>query len=143
MTLMSTERVIRCLFIALHNSCFITRSTSRTLSRSTSRTLLLRLLLGLEFVLRLLRFTPLYSCMAHHICQAICPCDNNHEGPDGGYIKDDWILAKFILKMHPESTSINVMDCCHSGSIMDLPYQFKLIPTTGCVKAGKIQTIPV
>lgn len=58
-------------------------------------------------------------------------------------MRDDWILKKFILKMHPESTSINIFDACHSGTIMDLPYQFKLIPSTGCVKAGKIQMIPV
>ncbi|CAM9523116.1 unnamed protein product, partial [Hapterophycus canaliculatus] len=41
-----------------------------------------------------------------------------------GHIKDDQILSELVLPL-PEGVVLSVvMDCCHSGSILDLPYAF-------------------
>eukprot|EP00903_Cladosiphon_okamuranus_P014401 g13369.t1 len=41
-----------------------------------------------------------------------------------GQIKDDEILKELVLPL-PEGVVLSVvMDCCHSGSILDLPYSF-------------------
>ncbi|CAM9441282.1 unnamed protein product [Ectocarpus fasciculatus] len=41
-----------------------------------------------------------------------------------GHIKDDELLAELVLPL-PEGVVLSVvMDCCHSGSILDLPYTF-------------------
>eukprot|EP00903_Cladosiphon_okamuranus_P020246 g18581.t1 len=41
-----------------------------------------------------------------------------------GQIRDDEILAELVLPL-PEGVVLSVvMDCCHSGSILDLPYAF-------------------
>lgn len=41
-----------------------------------------------------------------------------------GQIRDDELFAKFIVPMQPDVTVTCLMDCCHSGSILDLPYMF-------------------
>mmetsp|Transcript_11475 Transcript_11475/g.31728 ORF Transcript_11475/g.31728 Transcript_11475/m.31728 type:complete len:358 (-) Transcript_11475:63-1136(-) len=41
-----------------------------------------------------------------------------------GQIVDDDILDIFVKKMKGGVTCTVVMDCCHSGSVMDLPYYF-------------------
>ncbi|CAN0461212.1 unnamed protein product, partial [Discosporangium mesarthrocarpum] len=42
---------------------------------------------------------------------------------EAGQIKDDEIFAKLVKKL-PEGVTLTViMDCCHSGSILDLPYK--------------------
>ena len=48
-------------------------------------------------------------------------CDIN------GFIPDDFIYEQFVKKINNSLCKlIFVMDCCHSGSIIDLPYQYKL-----------------
>lgn len=42
-----------------------------------------------------------------------------------GQIRDDTILVELVGGMPKGSTLTCLMDCCHSGSIMDLPYMFK------------------
>lgn len=41
-----------------------------------------------------------------------------------GQIRDDELLEKFIVPMQADVTMTCLMDCCHSGSILDLPYMF-------------------
>lgn len=41
-----------------------------------------------------------------------------------GQIRDDVLLEKFIVPMASGVTVTCLMDCCHSGSILDLPYMF-------------------
>ena len=44
-----------------------------------------------------------------------------------GFIPDDFIYEQFVKKINNSLCKlIFVMDCCHSGSIIDLPYQYKL-----------------
>eukprot|EP00238_Polyblepharides_amylifera_P001909 CAMPEP_0196601840 /NCGR_PEP_ID=MMETSP1081-20130531/96119_1 /TAXON_ID=36882 /ORGANISM="Pyramimonas amylifera, Strain CCMP720" /LENGTH=291 /DNA_ID=CAMNT_0041927735 /DNA_START=415 /DNA_END=1290 /DNA_ORIENTATION=- len=41
-----------------------------------------------------------------------------------GQIRDDTIYAKLITVLPKDCQMISVMDCCHSGSVFDLPYMF-------------------
>ncbi|CAB1103909.1 unnamed protein product [Ectocarpus sp. CCAP 1310/34] len=41
-----------------------------------------------------------------------------------GHIKDDELLAELVLPLSEGVVLSVVMDCCHSGSILDLPYTF-------------------
>lgn len=42
-----------------------------------------------------------------------------------GQIRDDDIFSKFVAVMPAGVTVTCLMDCCHSGTILDLPYSFK------------------
>jgi len=42
-----------------------------------------------------------------------------------GQIKDDDLLKKLVLPMAAGVFATSIMDCCHSGTILDLPYNFK------------------
>lgn len=41
-----------------------------------------------------------------------------------GQIRDDELFEKFIVPMKAGVTVTCLMDCCHSGTVMDLPYMF-------------------
>jgi len=41
---------------------------------------------------------------------------------DHRYIKDDWLADNFRKHLHRKSETVAVFDCCHSGSMFDLPY---------------------
>lgn len=43
---------------------------------------------------------------------------------NNGTISDDWIFENVISKVNPLSKLIICMDCCHSGSIVDLKYKY-------------------
>ena len=64
--------------------------------------------------------------------------DNNVDEADGydqafvpldfqtkGIIRDDDLLKILVKPMAKGVFVTSVMDCCHSGSILDLPYSFK------------------
>lgn len=42
-----------------------------------------------------------------------------------GQITDDVIFAELVGRMPQGSTLMTLMDCCHSGTVLDLPYTFK------------------
>mmetsp|Transcript_19757 Transcript_19757/g.28839 ORF Transcript_19757/g.28839 Transcript_19757/m.28839 type:complete len:312 (-) Transcript_19757:238-1173(-) len=42
-----------------------------------------------------------------------------------GQIRDDDLLRNFVLPMPRGVFVTSIMDCCHSGTILDLPYTFK------------------
>jgi hypothetical protein len=50
--------------------------------------------------------------------ECIAPFDVN----ENGVITDDQLLKTLILPMAPEAHCILVFDCCHSGTIVDLPW---------------------
>ena len=50
--------------------------------------------------------------------EAICPSDYIKNG----LISDDWLKENFINKLPDDCKLFVLMDCCHSGSNMDLPY---------------------
>lgn len=64
--------------------------------------------------------------------------DNNNDEEDGydetlvpvdyysaGQIRDDHLLRKLVIPMSAGVFATCIMDCCHSGTILDLPYNFK------------------
>ena len=50
--------------------------------------------------------------------EAICPADYM----TNGLISDDWLKKNFIDQLPEDCKLFAIMDCCHSGSNMDLPY---------------------
>lgn len=53
--------------------------------------------------------------------ETLVPVDYN----SAGQIRDDELFEKFLVPMQPDVTVTCLMDCCHSGSVLDLPYMFK------------------
>lgn len=49
--------------------------------------------------------------------EVICPCDNT-------YIKDDDLYEILVKKFPKDAKLICLFDCCHSGSILDLPVMY-------------------
>jgi len=51
--------------------------------------------------------------------EALCPLD-------GGVLIDDWIFAHFVteLEKKPKTRTFCLFDCCHSGTCMDLAFQY-------------------
>lgn len=50
--------------------------------------------------------------------EILCPCDYL----TNGFITDDWLKSEFVDKLPEDCKLFVLMDCCHSGSNMDLPY---------------------
>jgi len=55
-----------------------------------------------------------------------------------GQIRDDDLYKELVLAFRPGVTCTSLMDCCHSGSVLDLPYTFvgdgsqeEMAPTAG------------
>lgn len=44
---------------------------------------------------------------------------------DAGQIRDDTVFKRLVLPMADDVTLTCLMDCCHSGTVLDLPYKFK------------------
>ena len=42
-----------------------------------------------------------------------------------GQIRDDDLLRMLVIPMGAGVFVTSVMDCCHSGTVLDLPYNFK------------------
>lgn len=52
--------------------------------------------------------------------ETMCPVDLH----TNGMIKDDEIFKELVLPLPSGALLTVLMDCCHSGSILDLPYEF-------------------
>jgi hypothetical protein len=57
--------------------------------------------------------------------QVLVPVDYNK---GGRMIVDDWIFDTLIIPLPEGVHMFAVMDCCHSGSIMDLPFEISVTP---------------
>eukprot|EP00588_Corethron_pennatum_P006532 CAMPEP_0194293084 /NCGR_PEP_ID=MMETSP0169-20130528/47080_1 /TAXON_ID=218684 /ORGANISM="Corethron pennatum, Strain L29A3" /LENGTH=344 /DNA_ID=CAMNT_0039041467 /DNA_START=170 /DNA_END=1204 /DNA_ORIENTATION=- len=53
--------------------------------------------------------------------ECLCPLDYTAKG----YIRDDDIYSTLVAAMPAGVRMTCIMDCCHSGSILDLPYAYK------------------
>mmetsp|Transcript_4806 Transcript_4806/g.5489 ORF Transcript_4806/g.5489 Transcript_4806/m.5489 type:complete len:313 (-) Transcript_4806:273-1211(-) len=53
--------------------------------------------------------------------ETLIPLDYN----SAGQIRDDDLLRILVLPMQAGVYVTSVMDCCHSGTVLDLPYNFK------------------
>jgi hypothetical protein len=42
-----------------------------------------------------------------------------------GQIRDDDLLRNLVIPMKKGVFVTSIMDCCHSGTVLDLPYNFK------------------
>jgi hypothetical protein len=62
----------------------------------------------------------------NNISDVICPrdCDKN------GVIDDEWLHNHFIQALHPKTKLFILMDCCNSGSNMNLSFCFNSVRTT-------------
>ena len=63
--------------------------------------------------------------------EAICPLDYDAPAPLGGVVLDD-DLAAWLEKLPPHQL-FAVLDCCHSGSILDIE---RVKNFTGCYISG-------
>lgn len=61
----------------------------------------------------------------------ICPSDYLING----LIDDKWIREYFINKLHPSTKCFVIMDCCNSGSNMNLPYYYSETYKDECDKS--------
>lgn len=52
--------------------------------------------------------------------EALCPIDYEKNG----LIYDKWIKRNFIEQLTSDSRVFTLIDCCHSGTVFDLPYAF-------------------
>lgn len=59
--------------------------------------------------------------------EILCPADYS----TAGYISDNWLRKEFVNKLPYDCKLFVIMDCCHSGSNMDLPY---------CLEDGIVNT---
>eukprot|EP00241_Pyramimonas_parkeae_P008182 CAMPEP_0114261146 /NCGR_PEP_ID=MMETSP0058-20121206/20943_1 /TAXON_ID=36894 /ORGANISM="Pyramimonas parkeae, CCMP726" /LENGTH=168 /DNA_ID=CAMNT_0001376585 /DNA_START=44 /DNA_END=550 /DNA_ORIENTATION=- len=41
-----------------------------------------------------------------------------------GQLRDDFIYRKLVLKLPKGCQLLSIMDCCHSGTVLDLPFEF-------------------
>ena len=56
--------------------------------------------------------------------QTVVPVDYQ----EAGQIIDDWIFGTVVMPLPAGVSMFAVMDCCHSGTIMDLPYVIAITP---------------
>jgi len=49
----------------------------------------------------------------------ICPVDNN-------YIRDDELYVLLVAGLHPQGRIRAIFDCCHSGTIIDARYRWRI-----------------
>jgi len=54
--------------------------------------------------------------------EVICPCDYS----TNGIITDEWIQDNFVKGLEKTTKVFVLMDCCNSGSNLNLPYRLKL-----------------
>lgn len=52
--------------------------------------------------------------------EVLCPVDY----ATAGFINDDYMHANFVSKVPKDVSLFCLMDCCHSGTILDLPYLY-------------------
>lgn len=53
--------------------------------------------------------------------EVICPCDYS----TNGLIADTWLQRNFVSKLHPSTKVFVLMDCCNSGTNLNLPYIYQ------------------
>jgi hypothetical protein len=60
--------------------------------------------------------------------EVLCPIDSKVNG----YISDDIIKSKLVDKLKDNVTLVMLVDACHSGTIVDLKYNYKFNSDTSC-----------
>lgn len=55
------------------------------------------------------------------VLDTICPVDFQRSGQ----INSDTLHEHLVTRLPPDSTLFVILDCCHSGSALELPFVFK------------------
>lgn len=69
--------------------------------------------------------------------EVICPVDYK----SAGMISDDYIYDNFVCKLPDTCTLFSLMDCCHSGTVYDLPYLYTTSLVTNNTKNSHVAKI--
>eukprot|EP00746_Dinoflagellata_sp_MGD_P151478 gnl/MRDRNA2_/MRDRNA2_83069_c0_seq1.p1 gnl/MRDRNA2_/MRDRNA2_83069_c0~~gnl/MRDRNA2_/MRDRNA2_83069_c0_seq1.p1 ORF type:complete len:2124 (-),score=461.30 gnl/MRDRNA2_/MRDRNA2_83069_c0_seq1:152-6523(-) len=62
--------------------------------------------------------------------EALVPCDFQHSG----LLKDDTLRKAVVDQVPPGVKLVAVLDCCHSGSVFDMPFKVMINPDDRSVK---------
>lgn len=52
--------------------------------------------------------------------EVLCPSDYLHKG----VISDSWLKTNFVNSLHKDTSAFVLMDCCNSGSNLNLPFRY-------------------
>ncbi len=52
--------------------------------------------------------------------EVLCPSDYLHKG----VISDSWLKTNFVNSLHKDTNAFVLMDCCNSGSNLNLPFRY-------------------
>ena len=55
--------------------------------------------------------------------EVLCPSDYLHKG----VISDSWLKTNFVNSLHKDTNAFVLMDCCNSGSNLNLPFRYDII----------------
>jgi len=70
--------------------------------------------------------------------EALCPVDYS----SAGLLRDDEVYVHLVGNLKEGVSLTCVLDCCHSGTILDLPYMFKADDQTlGTIAQGQVATM--
>eukprot|EP01027_Heterolobosea_sp_BB2_P005606 GEZU01008547.1.p1 GENE.GEZU01008547.1~~GEZU01008547.1.p1 ORF type:complete len:306 (-),score=37.93 GEZU01008547.1:160-1077(-) len=72
--------------------------------------------------------------------ETLCPIDFENPYGGGGMIVDDEMYDILVKRLAPGAKLTALIDCCHSGTVLDLPYMHK--PTTRDICSRVIYEAP-
>jgi hypothetical protein len=55
--------------------------------------------------------------------EVLCPYDYLHKG----VISDSWLKTNFVNLLHTDTNAFVLMDCCNSGSNLNLPFRYNIV----------------
>jgi hypothetical protein len=67
--------------------------------------------------------------------EVLCPVDYN----TNGFIVDDYLKANLVDKLNPNVNIVVIIDACHSGTAMDLKYNYRCDGTNRCKINRKVR----
>jgi len=69
--------------------------------------------------------------------ECLVPCDFR----SGGYITDDMLVTHYLKHLPKGVICSFIFDCCHSGSILDLPHEYRYSTSLGTIQTRSDPTM--